>query len=169
MSILLNGKIGAKIPGIDPRIKHKLFFSSTCELSEDLINLFKCSFWAVAEQLEEENLLEDEKAIAYLTCITIDTDEFTIKLDDNQMGMITSLAVYPVHKWINLNRISIYVSIIEELCHHYWRIRDEVEVNFKVLEVLKRIFPNIKMSDIYNTEWMNEELKKQGKEPIKFL
>lgn len=168
MSTLVNSKIGAKIPGIDLRIKEKLFFTSTCELSERLIKLFTYSFWAVTEQLEEENLFEDDKSIANVTCIAIDTDEFTIKLDEDQLGMTTSLAVYPVHKWGNLDDSNICVAIIEELCHHYWRISDEVEVNFKVIKVLTKIFPNVKMSGVYNTEWMNEELKKQGKVTIKF-
>lgn len=167
MSTLVNCKEGMG-PTIDPRLKNKLYFNTTCELNDKLIKLFSTSIWAVAEELEKEKLLEEEKLISRINCITIDSDEFTIKLDNNQLAMRVSLAVYPIHKWTKLTDVTICTNIIEELCHHYWNISDEVEVNFKVIKVLKRICPNIKMGDIYNTEWMNNELKKQGKDAIDF-
>lgn len=167
MSTLVNAK-EVKGPKIDPRLKNKLYFKTTCDLSDELIKLFSVSIWAIAEEIEEEKLLEEEKLISCINCMTIDSDEFTIKIDNNQLAMTVSLAVYPIHKWTELTEIGICVNIIEELCHHYWNITDEVEVNFKVIKVLKRIYPNIKMSHVYNTEWMNTELKKQGKNEIDF-
>lgn len=93
---------------------------------------------------------------------------FTIQLDENQLGMITSLVVYPIYRWNEFPDNIVCTCILEELCHCLWCIRDEVEVNFKVFEIMKRIYPMIKMIDLYNVEWMNEELKKQGKTPIDF-
>lgn len=47
--------------------------------------------------------------------------------------------------------------------HFFWEITDELEVNFKLYRIVKRIEPNIKMQDLYKIEWMENELKKRGK------
>lgn len=161
MLILENNKVGINIPIIDPRIENKLFFNSTCVLSENLISIFEKTFWAIAEQLEKENLLEDETTIASLTCITINSDEFTIKLNDNQLSMTNSLVVYPIYEWINLTNLTIYVIIIEELCKHYWSIQDDVEVSLKTVEVLERIYTNIELADVYEADWINQKFNKR--------
>lgn len=166
MSKFVDAMVGAKIPFIDSRIKNIVYFTSNFQLDVRLIKLFEMCFWALAEQLESEDLLD--KKVPYVTCLALNNDMFTIQLDENQLGMITALAVYPIYRWNGFPDNIVCTFILEELCHCLWCIRDEVEVNFKVFEIMKRIYLKIKMRDLYNVEWMNEELKKQGKTPIDF-
>ena len=146
MSKLINAMVGAKIPSVDQRIENIVYFTANCQLDVKLIKLFEMCLWAIAEQLESEELLD--KKIPSVTCIALDNDTFTIQLDEEQLGMTTSLAVYPVCRWNGFNDKTVCTCILEELCHCLWCIRDEVEVNFKVYEVIKRIYPQIRMRNL---------------------
>lgn len=158
MSTLKGALSGVVGPIIDKRLEGKLFLLTTVPIEENVRNLLTMGFWGVAEQLEEDGLLAD---LVRINCFVTQYGDVSIKLDDNQEGCHMALAIYPVQKWRNLQRteLQMLTCIVEELCHHYWNIEDEVRVNYKVLDIIKRILPNsnIQMSDLYNLQWMQEQ------------
>lgn len=158
MSILV-GAITGPGPNIDKRLVGKLFVLATIPIDEDIKKLLAMGFWGVAEQLDSDHLLNN---LPRINCFITPFGDVSINLDDNQFGMHMAMAVYPVQKWrdSNLGELHMLLCIVEELCHHYWNIEDEVEVNYKVLEVIKRIVPKTEMSDLYNVDWMEKQDKK---------
>lgn len=148
MSKLVNAKIGCKCPIIDSRLKNIVYFNSNCFIPEFIITQFEKCFTALADQLESENFFENEN-IPYVTCIIIEHDMFSIQLEKDVLGSVMSFAVYPMLRWDGLHEIHICACILEELCHFFWNIRDEKSVNYKVIEVLNRIYPNVKIDQIY--------------------
>lgn len=143
-------------PQIDERLNGKLILITTTLIPENIGRLMEQSFGAVAEQLEHENKLKD---ISKVYCIITPNGDFTVKRDEKELAYyINNIAVYPIQIWQNELKgdTLVLTCIIEELCHCFWGIYDEVAVNYKVLEVIKRIKPDIEMSDLYNVNWMEE-------------
>ena len=157
----LQAKVGAKIPRIDKRVNHLIKFTSNYQIDDKLIGFFEESFKAIADQLEQEHLLEKKRQP--ITCITLNTSTYSFEVQDDVYGIITVNAVYPTYKWRGFTDIQIYTCIIEELCHFFWEIVDELEITFKVYEIVKRIKPNVKMKELYQIEWIERELKRQNK------
>lgn len=158
---ILEGAVNGPGPNIDKRLESKLFVLATTPIPEAMRKLMSMAFWAVAEQLEEDRLLEN---LVKVNCFVTNYGDITLKLSDNQLAYVISIINYPIKKWEeqNCGEIHMLMFIIEELCHHYWNIEDEVEVNYKVLEVIKRIVPKTEMGDIYNIDWMEKEKSKKN-------
>ncbi|PEM49102.1 hypothetical protein [Bacillus wiedmannii] len=157
MTTLIEAVTGVSGPVIDKRIEDKLFLLTTIPIEDDIKRLLTMGFWGTAEQLENDGLLND---LTKLNCIVTPYGEVSLKMDDEQDGCHMSIAIYPVQKWKDSKRteLQMLTCIVEELCHHYWNIEDEVEVSYKVLDVIRRIMPNddIKMDKLYNVEWLEE-------------
>lgn len=144
------------VPKIDERFNGKLILITTTPIPEKIGRLMEQSFWALAEQLQEEGRLKD---IAKVYCIITPDGDFTIKCDGKRLAYyISNIVVYPIQIWTDkrYGDILVLTCIIEELCHCFWGIDDEVAVNYKVLEVMKRIKSDVVMSDLYNIKWMEE-------------
>jgi hypothetical protein len=65
---------------------------------------------------------------------------------------VLELVDYPIQRWKNdnYNDIQILTCILEELCHHYWSIKDETLVEYKVTEIMKRWHnPEITIEQLY--------------------
>ena len=62
------------------------------------------------------------------------------------LGTQFSMIIYPVQDWLdeNLSDQIIALSIIEEMCHYFWSISDEWEVQKYVVDAYKRAFPKWK-------------------------
>lgn len=149
----LIGAISTKGPAnIDARIKDKVLLAANSPISEKIAQCIGTSLWAVAEQLEIDGLLDN---LTTVTCIFTRDGKTSIKLDPKELGIYMRIIVYPMEKWNSFKRspneqLLIYMILIEELAHHFWNIEDEVEVNYKVISIMKHIFPDIKMSDVYS-------------------
>lgn len=153
-SLIIKGALtGISGPKIDDRLNEKVHILSTVEIPSEIRQIMALSFYAVAEQLEKDNKLDEN---LYVNCIISDFGKITIELDDDQYANVISIINYPIEKWKikNLSQIGILVTITEELAHFFWSITDEVEVNYKVLEIINIVQPQIKMEDLYNIEWM---------------
>lgn len=152
----LDGVISALGPLIDARLNGKIIFNTTIQIPDKVRILMSKSFWAVAEELEQDQKLEN---ITIVNCIVTSNGDYTIKHDEEQLAYyVYPTIVYPIQNWTDLNcsEVHVLLFVIEELCHHFWNIDDEVEVNYKVHEVMKRIIPSIKLEDLYNTQWIKE-------------
>lgn len=159
MSKLVGGLNTAK-PVIDKRLFNKLVLLTTVELKDTIIRVLNLGFWGIAEQLDSEGMLID---IPRVNCIVTLDGSFSIILDEEQQGCHMSLVIYPIQKWENANytELKMLTCVVEELCHHFWNIEDEVKVSYKVLEVIRRIFPykDVKMANLFNIKWLEEQNK----------
>jgi len=152
----LVGAINTPGPHIDERLVGKLHLLTTIPIQDNIRVLLSQSYRAVAEQLEKEKKLNN---ILNVICIITPYGDFAIQRDNEQLAYcISHLVIYPIQKWIddNFNDLKILLFITEELCHTFWEIHDEVRVNYKVLEVMKHIMPELQMENLYNTKWMEE-------------
>ena len=163
MSKLINAKISTSIPHVDERLSKYLHFATTCDIPSNLMLLFKDCITAVASQMESEGFFDKPNTVLRIACIASNTDTISIKLDSDELGMCTSIIVYPIHKWNHLNDIGKCLCIIEELCHLLWNIQSEFEVNFKVFEILKTLYSDITMDKIYSPESMAHLAALEGK------
>jgi len=149
------GSIPAKVPSVDKAFNGTLHFLSTIEINDRIFRLIMIATDKVAEQLKADEL----ENLKNVWCIFSNSDEITLKLDPEQGAIRVSLCVYPVKKWLdnNYDDIKILMCLMEELCHHYWEISDEIQVKRKVLQVMSRIFPYMKtLKDLYCIESLEE-------------
>lgn len=157
MAKLLNSITTNGPANIDERIKDKVVLLATHPISDRIAKITGISLWAVAEQLEKDGLLE---SITSVNCIFTDDGNVSIQMDPEQLGNIMRIIIYPMGRWLSFYSphnpdYPIFLFIIEELAHHYWNIEDEVEVNYKVIEIMKHIFPQIQMEDVYSRNFMD--------------
>lgn len=148
MSTLVNA-ISTVAPHVDERLRGKIVICASCIIPDAICTAMTEVIKAVADQLEKENrAFGDGLAI---TCIFIPETEFAIKLDKEQIAICIKLAVYPMAKLCQfIGDKRLYMILAEELCHLIWDISDETLINYKVIEVLEKIFPDIEMQDVYS-------------------
>lgn len=150
-----DGRGSRYAPIIDNRLRESISLATTAEVPEEICVLMSKSFKAIADQLEEDNLLKD---IMEVQILVTDRDEITLELFEEELATVISIIIYPIIKWTEarFNDEIMLMFIIEEFAHFYWNIRDEVQVNYKVLEIIQRIIPTLKMEDIYSIDFMEE-------------
>lgn len=159
--VKIHDTIHTMIP-IDNRLVGKVFMGSNTHIPERIKVLFTGACFGVAEQLSKENKFGTLPFL--VNCVFTDYGKVTFELERNQFANVMGVIIYSIKRWSdnNLSDLHILLCMVEELCHYFWGIEDEVEVNYKVLEVVKLILPNknIEMSDLYNEDWMDNERKK---------
>ncbi|MFT8312941.1 MAG: hypothetical protein ABF633_01655 [Clostridium sp.] len=158
---LLKNALLKKMPvGVDERIDPKIKLYATTEIDERIGKLFCFASMKLSDQLEYEKM----KDVPTCCCVFTDGEEITFTLKENQFGAHLHFCWYPVEKWLknDYSNTEIIKCILEEFCHFYWNIEDEVEVCYKVLEIMKRIDDRLKLEDLYDDN--NIEYRKQIKE-----
>lgn len=144
----LIGSVVSSGPVVDPRIADKIILSATAPLPDTISCALYNVFRAVADQLEKENRIFGSMPI---NCLFLAEDSFTIALDGSERAIGLRLAVYPLPNLVPLvGTDSLYMILAEELCHLIWDIHDETLVNFKVLEVLRNLHPQLSLADLYS-------------------
>lgn len=144
----LKNAVNVAFPPLDERMKTHIVVSAECDFPFAQKLIFRSVIWAVAEQLDAEGSPFPQHM--GISCIFHQNPEFTVSLDREQLAACMRLAVYPISTLAELGvSLPTYVVFAEELCHLIWDISDEVEVNSKVLEVLRHIFPKLEMRNIY--------------------
>lgn len=160
---LVNIKVGALLPIIDEKLCDYITFSTTCDIPEHILTAFEKCLKAVLEQMESDKLFDGKNRMWQVNCIVTDNDLISIEVDDEFKAVVMDIIIYPIHKWSGLRSQMICACIVEELCHYFWNIRSEYDVVFKVIQVLKRINPNIKISDVYNLDKIRQIAVSEGK------
>lgn len=160
MPVLKNGLSKKIMLGADKRINSKIIIGATTDVDERICKSFHGATVKLADQLEAEGMISD---IPTCYCIFTDEEEVTFTFKENQFGGHIHFCWYPVGKWLKYGSSDkfILVCILEEFCHFYWNIEDEVEVCYKVLAIMQRISSKIKLSDLYDDE--NMEYRKNIK------
>lgn len=163
MSYLINTKTGMRCPKVEGEIKNYLNFSFTCDISSEILRIMEVCINETSKLMSEEGLFENPISLPTVNIIISDSDTISLKLFSAEQAITTHLIFYSLDRLITHPEYIRCMIIIEELCHMFWNIKSEFDVNFKVYEIIKRIYPSIKIFDLYNKDAMIEEGKKEGK------
>jgi hypothetical protein len=152
MAILKNVLLKELSAKVDERIDSNIKLFATTEIDENIGELIYLVSTKLADQFEYEN----KQDIPTCKCIFINSNEITFILDENEDACYINFCVYPIHKWIrnNLSKIKIIVNMLEELCRFYWNLEDEVQICYKVLEIMKRINKRLELEHFYDPDYI---------------
>ncbi len=127
--------------------------AALCDLRPNEIILFEHACELVGIQLRSE-------ARALPNILTniffVGENAITLQFEPAQYGACFTGIYYPVYKWraAHLTDQQIITCIIEEMCHVFWGIRDEIQVEYKVLDVVHVRYPELTLGDLYSPEWL---------------
>jgi hypothetical protein len=147
------GSIDSVAPKVPSEILTKIQMVATYKLTNREATLFTYALEAINSQLKHDNKLYKE--LRNVVIIFTKDGSYCVQ-DDYSMGSLGTYAVFSIQawrdkEWSELNIITVFV---EELCHHFWGIKDEEEVKYKVLEVINRIFKQkLQFEDIFLPTW----------------
>lgn len=148
--MLLKSQVESMGPSIPKELESKLFVRATYALTEQEAKLFSLAIQAIVQQLKcEGKSFED---IPRVNAIVTKYGNVEIESDEGVLGNHVSLVIYAVQKWrdLKLSDYQMLIVYIEELCHNYWGIEDEIVVKYKVFEIIKRIEPNLKFEELFD-------------------
>lgn len=124
---------------------------STIKLTEEELGTFGLVLSLVETQLKKDGI--QKKDLKSVNVLFTPYNEFSVKREetDNSYGCKVSLILYPVQLWRdkNLRADMIAIAMIEELCHHFWNIDDEIIAKEKSIEVINNVSPEISMDTYY--------------------
>lgn len=147
MSVLVDS-VATAAPVVDPRLSGNFSFSATAPIPPDVVLAMTNVIKAVADQMEKEDRAFQGLPIA---CVFTGSESITIALTEDQYAVCIKLAVYPLPRLLPYrSTFRLYTALAEELCHLIWDIADETLVNFKVLEVLRNLHPQLTLADLYS-------------------
>lgn len=141
-------KILSPRPIILALLKGKIKIFANCDVKKSEILLFNQALQCVAKHLEHDCIdLSD-----YFVLNVFFTEDGTISFhenDDKNNGSQIYMAIYRMNKLrkINVNVFMLFV-FIEELAHYYWRMYDETEIKYKVVEIINYIVPNLTIEQV---------------------
>ena len=147
----------SKLPHIPANLVDRVYITTTCELSSEELLAFSNVFHALGTELLQDKTINPN---SYITVVCTDRDTISITMENPiELGTCLSLAVLPIHRWraMRLNVLKMETCIAEELCHHFWNIRDERLVQTQVLSLLQIIHPSVQLSDVYNPNWKQDD------------
>lgn len=137
------------IPVIPEMLENKLEFRITTELTEEDILLYSTVLVYFDKQLKKDKVNLD--SIPKTFAIFTDDGNIEISLSDTVLGINSNIIIYAIKRFekFNLPEVLKVSVFLEELCHWAWNIEDEVEVKFKIFEILKEIYPGLKIQQVY--------------------
>lgn len=147
MSALVDA-VATLVPIVDPRLSGSILSCANTPIPMEVALAMTDVIKAVADQMEKEGRVFRGLPIS---CIFTGSDSFTTRLDENQCAICVKLAVYPLPRLLpHRSTFRLYTALAEELCHLIWDIADETLINFKVLEVLRNLRPEVTLADLYS-------------------
>ncbi|WP_428910719.1 hypothetical protein [Niallia sp. Krafla_26] len=157
-------------PRVPELLADKIRFVANFPITDDEAMQFSIVLEKIVEELEVDNLSPVD--FSRVTVIFTENGgfEFEDEGDNVALGLHFSLAVYAIgrirEKVAIQGEIVAFITFIEELVHHFWRLEDEVETKIKVTNIVNRIFErNFYITDLFSREWLNDELRRQGNQP----
>lgn len=137
---------GMDIPKL---LVNKLTVLSNCILNDVCVCIFNKCLFAISKQLECEG--KSNKDIISTNVVFSDRGTFNLQMEDITLGFHVDFCFYNLTAILfdkGNDEILIAGCFIEELAHHYWFIDDEVDVKYKVYEILKHIYPDVTLEKI---------------------
>lgn len=124
-------------------LQGKLKVFSTCALTDIEIELFNKVLKCVDNHLVIDKV---DLSMLYTLNVFFIEEEITFSYEGNTgtCGNQFHLATYRMNK-IRSYKSEVFTAVIfaEELTHYYWRILDEKIVKYKVVEILKDMYPQL--------------------------
>ncbi len=137
-------------PIIPSLLKSHITLVATYNLTRHEASLLSDALSAVSIQMIRESYSFIFPISIVITC----DGSISLELANSDiLGVyLARLILYAVQRWRDKQYSDrhILTIYIEALYHCIWDIYDETEVNYKVLEIFKHIFPNITITDLYN-------------------
>lgn len=143
-------------PMVPEELNGKINFTSNCVLPDRDWELFNIVLEKLVEQMKEEEFVFSK--VGKVTVVFSEKTDFGLSFESSERATYTKLIVYPVIDWKerDLNENVKIMSFTEELCHHFWRVDDEQQVNYPVYRILNRILEGVnfeeKISDLMRRE-----------------
>lgn len=150
--MIVKNSITTVVPVIPCELESKLVILATYKITEFEARLFSLALQAIVKQLKKEG--KNFHEIPRTNAIITKNGAVELEMDKNIVGSHVSLVIYNVEEWRRLNLVDYQIIMIylEELCHNYWNIEDEIIVKHKVHEIIQWIVPDIKFEELYNLE-----------------
>lgn len=142
----VKGMKATLVPSVPEFLKGKLEFRSTTNLAEYDAKLFSYALTKIVEQVIEDKI--ELSNVPRTSAIFTDYGQVDLSFSEGTLGANINLIVYAVKKWEDLHadeQAKVFI-FLEEMCHWMWNITDEVKVKYKAIEILKRIYPDIKVN-----------------------
>ncbi|KZL90498.1 hypothetical protein [Clostridium magnum] len=147
--MIIKGAIASPVPEISGYLKDKIEMVFTYALSEHEAKVLYIGLEKLSTQIEEEKVAN----MPEISCIFTKDGEISMAIDSEDLLAVNTnrLCIYAIERWreIGGSDILILMVFLEELCHVIWNITDEIKVKYKVFDILKRIWPDFKIEDIY--------------------
>lgn len=143
-------------PVVPKELEGKIKFTTDCVLPERDLYLFNLVLNNLIKQMKEEKFIFSK--VQKVTVVFSEKTDFGLFFESSEKATYTKLIVYPVIDWKerDLNENVKIMSFTEELCHHFWRVDDEQQVNYPVFRILNRILEGgdfeEKISDLMRKE-----------------
>ena len=134
--MMLSNAITTKGPVIPQSLIGIIDFKSTCVLMDREISAFNSALIALSKAIDSDRAVHPDDSVTVILC---DSDSVSFDFDEpTVLGNHISLIFCYLHRWRtrNLNALQMITCILEEFCHHFWKIRDENLVQYKVLSML---------------------------------
>lgn len=126
-------------PLVPEELNGKINFTSNCVLPDRDMELFNIVLEKLVEQMKEEEFVFSK--VGKVTIIFTEKTDFELFFENTEMATYSKLIIYPVIHWQKCNiveDVKIF-SFAEELCHHFWRVDDELQVLYPTLRVMYKI------------------------------
>lgn len=145
---LCEQKIITPKPVIPYNLKGKISIFANCTVKPNEILLFNQALQCVSKHLEHDAIdLSD-----YFKLNVFFTDNGTISFyesDDRNNGAQIYMAIYRMKKLRKINAdVFMLFVFIEELAHYFWRIYDETQIKYKVVEIINYVVPNLTIEQV---------------------
>lgn len=130
----------------------KLAAVTNCELTEHEVILFNQAVKAVALQLIEEGI-ENDDLDGLIVFFTLNGDLTLYEETTSGYGLHFGMAVHMMERIRKeKNDVFTHFVFIEEMAHHYWHISDERKVKYKVEEIMQHMYSNFTL-DYMRERW----------------
>lgn len=113
-------------------------------LDERIQSIFSACCFGVQQKIIDDNIANSNFRVSII--FDAHFDVHITGTDGIFLGTQFSMIIYPVQDWLegNYSDRVIALSIIEEMCHYFWNVSDEWEIQKYVVKVYKRAFPTCK-------------------------
>mgnify|MGYP004626107179 FL=1 len=127
---------------IPDNLKNKILLASSCELTDREKFLFKTSLEATSMMIEKDNLKKIHSTNVFFT----HSGEIHFFPDDDMVEIGTHFRAITYRLDILRsvrNDKFIMFAFIEEMAHNFWDIEDEIEVKYKVMDIINQFIPGV--------------------------
>lgn len=138
-TMVLNDFVTTLAPIIPDMLIGKLTIAANYALNENEVKIFSLALNAISAKLQQDGITKDK--LTTVNAIFTKNGSFSMREDNaNVYASHFSLAIYQLENLRNThNERFILFAFVEELVHHYWRIENETEVKYKILEIVQLI------------------------------